>query len=335
LGVVAVDGKIYAIGGTTELGYEPSSVVGTNECYDPGSDMWTTLEPMPTPRTNFAIATYEGKIYCIGGYTAEQVPPYSPISVIEVYDIATNSWSTKTSMPVEGAMYACVVNGNFFVMTKYDLFMYDPVEDFWTQKTFMPQKISISPSSEPHSVSVVVDDKIVVTGYFEGIHSEPKTRIYDPATDVWSEGSAPAKPYWFNLNCAGVTTGVYAPQSVYVLGGTSEGITELSNQVYDPVGDTWAFAKDMSAYRCQFGVVVINDILYVVGGHYTDGVVVSTNEQYIPMGYNGTLSLVTSPSVIPETSNLSSSIYLIAAILVIIVGTLGTGLFFYSKKSKQ
>jgi len=91
----------------------------------------------------------------------------------------------------------------------------------------------------------------------------------------------------------------------------------------------------MSAYRCQFGVVVINDILYVVGGHYTDGVVVSTNEQYIPMGYNGTLSLVTSPSVIPETSNLSFSIYLIAAILVIIVGTLGTGLFFYSKKSKQ
>ena len=46
--------------------------------------------------------------------------------------------------------------------------------------------------------------------------------------DVWSEGRAPAKPYWFNLNCAGVTTGVYAPQRVYVLGGTSEGITELS-----------------------------------------------------------------------------------------------------------
>ena len=63
MGVVAVDGKIYAIGGTTELGYEPSSVVGTNECYDPGSDMWTTLEPMPTPRTNFAIATYEGNPY--------------------------------------------------------------------------------------------------------------------------------------------------------------------------------------------------------------------------------------------------------------------------------
>lgn len=58
LGVIAMDGKIYAIGGQTDDDY-----VGTNERYDPKTDTWTTLEPMPTPRTNFATVEYQGKIW--------------------------------------------------------------------------------------------------------------------------------------------------------------------------------------------------------------------------------------------------------------------------------
>ncbi|MDR2720192.1 MAG: hypothetical protein LBC03_05275 [Nitrososphaerota archaeon] len=45
LGVVAVEGKIYAIGGATSLNTYDGSMggfVGTNECYDPTSDTWTT-----------------------------------------------------------------------------------------------------------------------------------------------------------------------------------------------------------------------------------------------------------------------------------------------------
>ncbi|MCL2643584.1 MAG: hypothetical protein FWD52_08795 [Candidatus Bathyarchaeota archaeon] len=60
-GVVAVEGKIYAIGGLyyTEMPYHVvgSVLVGnyldTNECYDPLTDTWITLEPMPTHRAGF------------------------------------------------------------------------------------------------------------------------------------------------------------------------------------------------------------------------------------------------------------------------------------------
>ncbi|MCL1976735.1 MAG: kelch motif-containing protein, partial [Candidatus Bathyarchaeota archaeon] len=58
LGVVAVDGKIYAIGGQTNDGY-----VGTNERYDPKTDKWITLASMPTPRDHFAMVAYEGNPY--------------------------------------------------------------------------------------------------------------------------------------------------------------------------------------------------------------------------------------------------------------------------------
>jgi GH43 family beta-xylosidase len=67
LGVVAVDDKIYAIGGFTQSGY-----LGTNEQYDPATDTWTTLASMPTPRNEFAIAACQGKIYCIGGMTSKE-----------------------------------------------------------------------------------------------------------------------------------------------------------------------------------------------------------------------------------------------------------------------
>ena len=60
LGVAVVDGKIYAIGGSTARGpYRPDTFaggyVGTNEMYDPETNTWTSKTPMPTPRAHFAI----------------------------------------------------------------------------------------------------------------------------------------------------------------------------------------------------------------------------------------------------------------------------------------
>jgi N-acetylneuraminic acid mutarotase len=94
LGVVAVDGKIYAIGGSISAHIHSENIVGTNEWYDPKTDTWTTLASMPTPRANFAIAADQGKIYCIGGETNWNSSCY----VTEVYDIATDSWSTNITV---------------------------------------------------------------------------------------------------------------------------------------------------------------------------------------------------------------------------------------------
>jgi N-acetylneuraminic acid mutarotase len=41
--------------------------LGTNEVYDPTSDSWTKLEPMPTPRGGLAAASFNGTIFVFGG----------------------------------------------------------------------------------------------------------------------------------------------------------------------------------------------------------------------------------------------------------------------------
>jgi N-acetylneuraminic acid mutarotase len=139
LGVVAVDDKIYAIGG--DANYE---AVGINERYDPKTNIWTTLEPMPTPRRNFAIAAYQCKIYCIDGYSTNGSRHNIFDSLNEVYDPVTNSWSTKAPFPdsyssIYGENYqAYVVDGKNFVKHHDILYLYDQNADLWITKTSAP-----------------------------------------------------------------------------------------------------------------------------------------------------------------------------------------------------
>lgn len=294
LGVIAVDDKIYAIGGSTLYGYDNSGFVGTNECYDPKTDTWVTMTAMPTRRAHFAIAASQGKIYCIGGSAPDEKGDWIACNVNEVYDTTTDSWSTKASPSVNGARHASVVKGKIFVIQGGAMYMYDPITDTWIQKASM-SKPFMEDTFNSACVSVVVDDKIIVIGdvrverlveyigtedfiQITIISSTPRVMIYDPKTDVWSEKEA-----WSvcEYDGAGVTTGHYAPQKVYLI-----------NQVYDPVSDTWSVTEAIPTTRSDFGVAVVDDILYVIGGSislaegYSTLVPSSLNEQYVPIGYS-------------------------------------------------
>jgi len=304
LGVVAVNGKIYAIGGSTASGVYPPDIpgggfVGTNEEYDLETDTWITKASMPTPRDYFAVAAYQNKIYCIGGavgFTAVEEKPgfyrYNASGVNEVYDTVTNTWETKTPMPDDAMkIQAHVVNGKIYVVDWSDMYVYDPIADSWTSRTSMPQPY---PQYDSSTVSAVVDNKIIVTFGFRTFnfstgfeYSEQKILIYDTEIDSWSGGRS--SPTAVVEGAAGATTGIRAPQKVYVLGLKVNAVRPtVANQIYDPKTDTWATAATLPANRSAFGVAVVNDILYVIGGYLHPSPIVTptaVNEQYIPIGY--------------------------------------------------
>jgi len=285
LGMAAVNNKIYAIGGYAENG-----VVGTNEEYDPATDTWTYKTSMRTPIAEFATAVYQNKIYCIRE------------SVIEVYDPVTDTWETKSPMPIsQWVTHANVVSGKIYTIggspNKTLNQVYDPATDTWTTRASMPY--------EAGGVSVVFNNKIyVMGGFFDGqaINFKTLTQIYDPLTNEWSLGKPPTTFVVYGF--AEATSGVMAPKRIYVVGCPYEDSAVMSsdllctNQVYDPEKDSWVAGADIPTRRLAFGVTVVNDLLYVIGGFtqtYEDypedwmygpkTTLYATNEQYTPFGY--------------------------------------------------
>jgi len=297
LGAVAVNGKIYAIGGSAENG-----IVGTNEEYDPATDTWRGKMPMPTPRKGFAIASYEGKIYCIGGYTANG----SITGVNEVYDPATNSWETKTPMPTPRAnLQANVVDGMMYLLggfipadnpvgyTTSNLNeVYDPATDTWTQKT---------PSiyNSCGYATAALDGKIyILVGSWDMVTK--MSQIYDTQSDTWTLGSS--APTYFMYGSAIATTGVMAPKRIYVFDKPAPDLATYpdaplySTQVYDPETDSWMAGADLPTSRAGVAVAIINDKIYAIGGYsatydnlpydYTPKITqYRAVEQYTPFGY--------------------------------------------------
>jgi len=333
LGTVEVNGKIYAIGGHTSSGY-----VGTNERYDPATNTWTILAPMPTPRTSFAIVACQDKIYCIGGIISKG-DTMSAFVVNEVYDIATDNWSTKAALPFDGVAMGQAVNGKIFVISYGNaLHMYDPTTDVWTTKTSKPVggygNILVAMDSKL-LVSFDHDSSISIGAHPSGFSKQRMVKvimIYDTETDTWSEKTTSDQIFESFFAVAGATTGLYASQKVYFVGATS-------TTVYDPKSDTWSTAKAMPTERKDFAVVVLDDTLYVIGGEKAHANTflnfllqlfrhdtLSVTEQYIPLDYSGTI-LATPEPFLNRT--------VIATVVLTIIGIVtASSLLFYFKKRK-
>ena len=330
LGVAVVNGKIYAIGGSTLQGEEPytGGIVDTNEEYDPLTDTWVFRTPMPTPRTDFGIAVYNNKIYCIGGEDSK-----SFTNVNEVYDPATDTWETMEPMPTpRSGVRANVVNGKIYFIGGDDPDVsidwgasthnevYDPATDTWSTKNPVPHPTT-------RYASAVFDDKIYVIGGYigrggardgaEALHFD-LNQVYDTETDSWTYGAPLTEGY--GSVAGAVTTGVNAPRRIYVLGEMRRSFgdnTDYFVRVYDPVGDSWASGANIPTDRGNFGVAVLDDMLYVIGGGtaYLNGFNIgdpitltkyATNERYAPIGYGTVLPIVNFVSPQNQTYNASS-----------------------------
>jgi N-acetylneuraminic acid mutarotase len=111
LSATAVGNKIYVIGGakipTNQdqkdglVGGGPVELLATVEMFDTMTGKWTTLAPMSLPRNHHGSVQVDGKIYVIGGRVGSCFSNgwSTNVWMNEVYDPATDLWSTRTPMP--------------------------------------------------------------------------------------------------------------------------------------------------------------------------------------------------------------------------------------------
>jgi N-acetylneuraminic acid mutarotase len=309
-----VNGKIYVI--TDCYNYE----------YDPATNAWTGKTPLPTRRGGFGIATYQNKIYAIGGQRN-----YENLGANEAYDPTTDTWETKASMPTKRAyLDANIVNGKIYLiggahytpivsrwMQEYDANeVYDPETDSWTTETPLPARTG-------DYASATIDNKIYIMA--GGGAPSRLNQIYDTEADTWTIG-APL-PTAIRFAGAAATTGVAAPRRIYVIGGYSKSEDYSSlNQIYDPVKDTWSLGAPMPTGREALAVAVVNDTLYAIGGFrgFTAPPtgVTRTVEQYTPFGIGS------------STHAPLPAVWVIAG-MAVAVASVAAAVMVYSKRAKK
>ncbi|MCX8153551.1 MAG: hypothetical protein N3E52_03850 [Candidatus Bathyarchaeota archaeon] len=292
LGVVAVGGKIYAIGGIRN-----STQLAINEEYNPATNMWIPKKPMPTARSGFAIAVYKNKIYCIGGTIGDSNNVVSGFTGRnEVYDPATDTWEIKAAMPTPRAdLSACVVDGKIYLIGGKAYWgtepyyrelnvteVYDPETDTWTTASAMPIPVF-------GYAAAVVDAKIYIMGgarqFQEGLANVTIvsfTQVYDARSDTWI--SRADLPLALSHGAACVTSGGTAPRRIYLVGGFDRSNYSNATFAYDLERGEWSSGALMPTARAYLGLAVVDDVIYAIGG-FNGLNMLATNERYAPIGY--------------------------------------------------
>lgn len=248
----AADGKIYMMGGIT-WAYQPATT--TVQMYDPATDTWdTTKAPMPTARMGLGTSVLDGKIYAIGGMLSGKGFWRGMRDTVEIYDPATDSWSTGASMPTGRVWFTTsVVDGKIYAIggalenkeAVSTVEMYDPIANTWETKTPMPTARFL------HSAAVV-DGIIYIIGggSFDGDKEGFVVESYDPVTDTWKSNAN--IPVYRAITCAAVSD-----RKIYLFGGGGLNVFlnphnhgEKTVYVYDPSKDLTGSIGNLDIDKC-------------------------------------------------------------------------------------
>jgi N-acetylneuraminic acid mutarotase len=210
--LTAVNGKIYAFGGfvapannAIPLGAAWEPIADAWE-FNPATDSWKPLAPLPGKRGSAIAAEVGGKIYVIGGATTVEgskdpfFTAFGPARVLatnDVYDPATNTWESRNPMSVpRNHAFSGVVDGKIYVIggrtgqafilsaTNTDVVEeYNPASNMWSiPKERMPTARSGGASGTDGRRIYVAGGEVTTTelvGAFRAVEA------YEPATNSW------------------------------------------------------------------------------------------------------------------------------------------------------
>jgi N-acetylneuraminic acid mutarotase len=163
LGVGVINGILYAVGGETIGGS-----LNNLEAYNPATNSWTALAAMPTGRAGMTVGVLNGLLYVAGGISTTG-QGYSPLTTLEVYNPATNTWTTGLpGMPTaRGFCSGGVMNGQLYVAggeTNLGLTgvlstveSYNPSTNSWSTQASLPTAVN-------GSVAGVLNGNLYVAG---------------------------------------------------------------------------------------------------------------------------------------------------------------------------
>lgn len=182
---VVVGNMMYVPGGRLASG----NISDAFEAYDPRQDSWEQLEPLPQPRSGYALATLEGKIYLFGGWDGEDYQ-----EEVWQYNPDQDTWVERTPMPTPRAFTgALALEGDIFVIggeNETGLLStnerYSPTAEAasgnpWTPRARLPEPRSRMATAEAGGLLFLLG----------GVGAESPVLVYNNYLDSWEVQTIP------------------------------------------------------------------------------------------------------------------------------------------------
>lgn len=273
--------KIYVFGGN---GNPDGYNLNSGEVYDIGTASWSPI----ASNTNEGIEELSGvglngKFYIFGGWGCfGGGGSCSVVNFNEMYDPATDTWTTLAQKPTTAAAAVpAVYNGQVYFFGGFYkdpndgpeihstvVESYNPATDEWRYVTDMP-KLLMSPAV------AVLDDAAYIIGGFDPDANEMSTEVmvYHFTNNTWTRdyctaSAEAARAYSF----ASVTPVVDG--KAYLIGGVEGTYTNSWSSdkftLFDIAAQTWESGPVLPQPRCGHLVVMHEETPYVIGGYADD-----------------------------------------------------------------
>jgi hypothetical protein len=173
-GLVALEGRLYLVGGVVEGG-----LAADTQVYDPAADRWTSAPGLPTRREHLGAAASAGKVYVVGGRVGGVG---NNLAAAEAFDPGSGRWTAVADLPTPRSGLAAtattggqvVAVGGEAATTFPEAEAFDPASGRWR---------SLPPLPTPrHGLGVVaVGDVVYVLagGPQPGLHTSTANEAID------------------------------------------------------------------------------------------------------------------------------------------------------------
>ena len=256
--------KVTDNNGTTTIKYISFTVLSGNRPV-----INATMTPIGTlsrPRGGMGVVSAGGKIFFAGGYSNLSQNEFGD-SRVDIFDIATNTWSTaELSVARHGVAAVAVENKVFFagghtnqygdidIVEHATVDIYDVSTNTW----------SVAALSEPRGYlsAVSMGNKVFFAGgyWIEGpwtFHYSKTIDIYDLSTNTWSVAS---------LSDGGTDiSAVACNNKVYFAGGFSGNYFSNKIDIYDNATNSWSVST-LTESKSTIGGIAVNNKIYWAGG---------------------------------------------------------------------
>lgn len=188
-GVVAIDGKIYALGGFDDFGIGRAAK-RSFEIYDPETDSWSWGPDAPAGVAAPAAAALDGKAYFVTGCEGDYCLPTDGVMR---YDPAAGTWQELSAYPIPVNWLSCAgdevrhllfcAGGRGFTAGPNGsettaAFAYDPATDAWSPIADLPMPLWGSSGTSANG-------RFVLSGGVSGFKITDAGFAYDSFADDW------------------------------------------------------------------------------------------------------------------------------------------------------